>query len=227
MSKVLVVVAHPDDEVLGCGGTIAKHSALGDKVYCLILSEGVTSRYDNRETAIQLHSVVEEIKQLKKEAEEATNILGIKQVFFYNFPDQQFDTVPLLEIIKTIERIKSKIRPDIIYTHYEHDLNLDHRITFQACLTAIRPLDTIVKEIYSFEVPSSTEWNTHTFTPNVFIDISNTFDKKIEALKCYESEMRPYPHPRSVQAIEALAKYRGSQSGLQLAETFRLVRWIK
>jgi len=225
MNKVLIVAAHPDDEILGCGGTIAKHGLSGDEVYCLILSEGVTSRYEKDAlTTIW----VADAKQKKEEAAiQAANILGMK-LYLRDFPDQQLDTIPLLEIVKTIEEVKDKVKPTIIYTHYKDDLNLDHRITFQACLTACRPLENeTVKEIYSFEVPSSTEWGTHTFTPNVFVDISETFDKKIEALKCYESELRPYPHPRSLEAIKTLAMYRGYQSGLQLTEAFKLIRWIK
>jgi len=212
--KVLVVVAHPDDETLGCGGTIAKHTLSGDEVYCLILMEQLTSR-----------GITEEQKD---NSIRAAKVLGIKELFFDKFPDQQFDSVPFLNIVKSIEKVKEEVNPNTIYTHYEYDLNLDHRITFQACLTAFRPLPGVsVKEIYSLEVPSSTEWGSKTFTPNVFVDISETFDKKIEALKCYESELRKYPHPRSIEAIRVLAKYRGYQSGLEMAETFQLVRWIK
>ena len=212
--KVLVVVAHPDDETLGCGGTIAKHTLSGDEVYCLILMEQLTSR-----------GITEEQKD---NSIRAAKVLGIKELFFDKFPDQQFDSVPFLNIVKSIEKVKEEVNPNTIYTHYEYDLNLDHRITFQACLTAFRPLPSVlVKEVYSFEIPSSTEWGSKTFTPNVFVDISETLDKKIEALKCYESELRKYPHPRSIEAIRVLAKYRGYQSGLEMAETFQLVRWIK
>ena len=224
MSKVLVVAAHPDDEVLGCGGTIAKHTQQGDEVYCLILGEGITSRYDKEWlTTIRVHDAKEKLKQ---EAIQASNILNIK-LFLQEFPDQQLDTIPLLSITKSIKKIKDKVNPSIVYTHYEHDLNLDHRITFQACLTACRPLpDEAVKEIYSFEIPSSTEWSSKNFTPNVFVDITNTFSKKLEALKCYSSELREYPHPRSLLKLMALAEYRGAQSGLAMAEAFISVRRI-
>ena len=225
--RILVVAAHPDDEVLGCGGTIAKHANQGDEVYCLILGEGITSRYSQPREATE-----EELKQLKSEAEQAANILGIKKVFFRDFPDNRFDTVPLLEIVKAIEEVKDEVKPDIIYTHHQGDLNIDHQITFKAALTACRPLKgESVKEIYSFEIPSSTEWNSPDagtyFIPNVFVDISVNFDKKIEALKAYKGESREYPHPRSPRAVELIARRWGVSVGRELVEAFRLVRWIK
>ncbi len=153
--KLLVIVAHPDDEVLGCGGTIARLASEGQEVYCLILGEGITSRYDQRDTVVE-----DGLKQLKLEAEQAAKILGIKKAFFKNYPDNRFDTIPLLTIVKAIEEIKREIEPDIIYTHHQGDLNIDHQITFKAVLTACRPMKgQTVKEIYSFEVPSSTEWS--------------------------------------------------------------------
>ena len=223
--KILVVAAHPDDEVLGCGGTIAKSVQNGDEVYCLIMGEGVSSRYEHRELAKK-----EELKALKAEAQKAAEILGIKKVFFKDFPDNRFDTVPLLEIIKAIREVKEKIKPDFIYTHYQGDLNIDHRITFEAVLTACRPLvGETVQCIYSFEVPSATEWNApdKQFTPNVFVDISDTFNKKIEALKAYKSEIRKYPHPRSPKSLEIIGKRWGLVVGGGLVEPFILIRWIK
>lgn len=227
MSKILVVAAHPDDEILGCGGTIAKHALQGDEVYCLILGEGVTSRYSQPKEANQ-----EELKQLKSEAEQAARILGIKKLFFKDFPDNRFDTVPLLEIVKAIEEMKEEIKPDVIYTHHQGDLNIDHQITFKAVLTACRPMkDETAREIYSFEVPSSTEWSSpdakNYFIPNVFVDISETFNKKIEALKVYQGEVREYPHPRSPEALRAIALRWGSTVGCQAAEAFELIRAIR
>jgi LmbE family N-acetylglucosaminyl deacetylase len=223
--KILVVVAHPDDEVLGCGGTIAKYTRNGNEVHCLIMGEGISSRYEHRELAKK-----EELKALKEDAKKAAKILGIKKVFFKDFPDNRFDTVPLLEIIKAIEELKEKIKPNVIYTHYRGDLNIDHRLTFEAVLTACRPLaGETVREIYSFEVPSVTEWNAldKQFTPNVFVDISNTFNKKVEALKAYKSEIRKYPHPRSPESLEIINKRWGLVAGGGLVEPFILIRSIK
>jgi len=225
--RILVVAAHPDDEVLSCGGTIARHAYQGDEVHCLILGEGITSRYSQRGEAPE-----EELKQLKSEAEQAANILGIKKVFFRDFPDNRFDTVPLLEIVKAIEEVKDEVKPDIIYTHHQGDLNIDHQITFKAALTACRPLKgETVKEIYSFEIPSSTEWNSPDagtyFTPNVFVDISETFSKKIDAMKAYKGESREYPHPRSPEALEIIAKRWGVSVGRELVEAFKLIRRLE
>ena len=150
MDKILIVAAHPDDEVLGCGGTIARYSKSGSEVYCLILGEGATSRYASRKKAD-----FSEVRVLKKQAKEAGRILGVKEQFFSDFPDNSFDSVPILKIIKEIKRIKDIVMPDIIYTHHYGDLNIDHGIVYKAVLTASRPLKhESVREIYSFEVPS-------------------------------------------------------------------------
>jgi LmbE family N-acetylglucosaminyl deacetylase len=225
--KILVVVAHPDDEVLGCGGTIAKYSQNGDEVYVLILGEGVTSRYLMRKGFSK-----KELVDLKKEALKANKILRIKKTCFCNFPDNRLDTVALLDIVKQIEKVKSKIMPEVVYTHHRGDLNIDHQITFNAVLTACRPIKgETVKEIYSFEIPSSTEWSFYgtfgNFTPNVFIDISDTIDKKVEAMKCYESELCEYPHPRSLEGIRIIAKRWGLVVGKKEVEPFILIRQIK
>ena len=158
----------------------------------------------------------------------AAKIIGLKDISFENFPDQQFDTVPLLTIVKTIEAHIKKIKPHTIYTHHRGDLNKDHRICFEAVMTACRPIGThTVKEIYSFECLSSTEWSEEkTFNPNVFVDVSKTIDTKVKALAAYKSEMRPYPHPRSVKGAEILAEYRGLTISTKHAEAFELVRTI-
>ena len=227
MSKtILVIAAHPDDEVLGCGGTMAKHVSAGDQVYCLILGEGMTSRYSQPEQAKR------KLEQLKNQAEQAARILGIRKALFRDFPDNCFDTVPLLTVVKAIEEVKEEIRPEIVYTHHHGDLNIDHQITFRAVLTACRPAkDDTVKEIYSFEVPSSTEWNApqahNYFMPNVFVDISATLDKKIEALEVYCSEIRGYPHPRSPEALRSIASRWGTVAGCLASEAFELIRLIR
>ena len=223
--KILVIAAHPDDEVLGCGGTIARLSQDCD-IYTLILGEGITSR------DISDEEKKEESNELKKQLNEANKILGAKKVFFEDFPDNRFDTVPLLDIIKSIEKVIQKIKPDEVFTHHYRDLNIDHQITHKAVLTAVRPIgDYTVKKILSFEVLSSTEWNyqnqNNVFTPNTYIDISETLNKKLEAMEWYKTEIRDYPHPRSLDGIKILAKKRGLEVGLKYAEAFNLIRSVE
>lgn len=223
--RILVVAAHPDDEVLGCGGTIAKYSKEGSKIYTLILGEGITSR-DEARIREEREGI---IKTLKADARKANSIIGVEDIFIHDLPDNRFDTVALLDCVKIIEKIKDKVRPEVIYTHHGGDLNIDHRITYNAVLTACRPTkDEMVKEIYSFEVPSSTEWTYPcTFNPNIFIDISETIDKKVEALKIYKTELRDFPHPRSEEAVRAIATRWGSISGLRAAEAFEAIRIVR
>jgi len=223
--KILVIVAHPDDEVLGCGGTIARLVKEGKEVFTLILGEGITSRDEKR----NFKKRKEVITALKKQAEKANQILGVKKVFFHDFPDNRFDTVPLLDIIKSVEKIKNAIKPDTIFTHYEKDLNIDHQITHKVVLTAVRPLKgETVKEIYSFEVLSSTDFGCPlTFSPNTFFDITKSLDRKIKAMKQYMSELKEWPHPRSLEGIKILAKSWGIKVGLKHAEAFKYVRGIK
>jgi LmbE family N-acetylglucosaminyl deacetylase len=224
-AKILVIAAHPDDEILGCGGTIAKLVSEGYEAYTLILGEGITSRDQKRNVSKRKKG----LQKLKQEAIEANKVLGVKKVFFHNFPDNRFDTVPLLDIVKVIERIKNDIKPNIIFTHYEKDLNIDHQITYKAVITATGPLkDEPVKEIYSFEVASSTEWGYPlTFSPDLFFDISQYMDKKLSAMKEYKSELREYPHLRSLEGIGLNAELWGMKSGLKYAEAFKSVRIIK
>jgi len=223
--KILIVAAHPDDEILGCGGTVARLIKEGCIGYTLILGEGVTSRDANRERGKRIQG----IEKLKKQAHKANSIIGVKDVFVYDFPDNRFDEVALLDIVKAVEAVKYKVKPDVVYTHYWGDLNIDHRITCEAVLTACRPVkEEIVREIYSFEVPSSTEWNyPSAFNPNMFVDITGTFETKIMALQCYDAELRDFPHPRSEEALRARARQRGSSVGRCYAEAFKLVRTIK
>ena len=227
MNKVLVVAAHPDDEILGVGGTVKKHNIQGDEVYALILGEGMTSRTDNREDTSE-----EKIKNLHQQTHEAAEIIGFKKVFFSNFPDNRFDSVDLLDIIKEVEKYIDKINPEIIYTHHAGDLNIDHEKTFRAVLTATRPFgECSVKKLYAFETPSSTEWNfnyeNNRFKPNVFIDIEKTIDDKLEAMKCYKSELREYPYPRSIKALKIIAQRWGTVVGKGYVEAFDLIRQVK
>lgn len=222
--RILVIAAHPDDEVLGCGGTMKRLVAEGHGVYVLILGEGITSRYKKRE----IKKKSNEIQKLLMQAEKANRLLGAKEIFFGNFPDNRFDTVPLIDIVKRVEEVKKKVKANVVFTHYRKDLNVDHQITFKAVLTATRPMKgETVKEVYSFEVPSSTEWNYPlSFSPNVFFDITNTINAKVKALKIYSEEIRCFPHPRSEEFIRLNAKILGSKIGLRCAEGFELVRSI-
>lgn len=225
MEKILIVAAHPDDEILGCGGTIARLVKEGFEAYTLILGEGVTSRDEMRKRKER----EKEIAELKRQAEEANKILSVKDVFFFDFPDNRFDTVPFLDIVKTVEKIKNEIKPDIIFTHYEKDLNIDHQITYRSVVTATRPLKgEKVKEVYSFEVPSSTEWSYPvSFSPDMFFDISETIDIKLKALEKYKTESREFPHPRSLKSVKLTANLWGVKLGLDYAEAFECVRIIK
>ncbi|EGK8089993.1 PIG-L family deacetylase [Campylobacter sp. CNRCH_2014_2849] len=219
-NKILIIAAHPDDEVLGCFGTIAKYIQEGYEAYTLILGEGKTSREINSENEQEI---------LEDELFKANNLLGIKKVFRKFFPDNAFDKIPLLEIVKSIEEVKNEIKPNIIFTHYEKDLNIDHQITYKATITATRSLqEESVKEIYSFEILSSTEWNYPlSFQPDVFFDISETLDLKLKAMSFYQSELRNYPHPRSLEGIKINAQYQGMRVGLQYAEVFKSIKVIK
>ena len=223
--NVLAVMAHPDDEVLGCGGALAKHVRNGDNVVVAILGEGKASRQFGENS----DSDKEEILALRQEAIKANEILGVKQVIFYNFPDNSIDTIPLLSVIQYVESLKQEVKPDIVYTHHHADINIDHQLIFKAVITAFRPIKgDQVPCIYSCEVASSTEWQApyagFAFLPNVFLDISDTLEMKKHALAAYQSELRTYPHPRSLEAIDIIAKRWGIAVGFQAAEPFVLVR---
>ena len=224
MKKILVIAAHPDDEVLGCGGTITKLVKQGFETYTLILGEGITSRDDVRDRGKRK----EDISKLGQQANNANKILGVRKVFFFGFPDNRFDTVPFLDIVKTIEKVKNELKPNIIFTHYEKDLNIDHLITYKAVITTTRPMrEETVKEVYSFEIPSSTEWSYPlSFSPDMFYDISETINIKLKALEEYKSELKEYPHPRSLEAVELTAKNWGIKVGLNYAEAFKCVRIV-
>ncbi len=225
--NILIVAAHPDDEILGCGGTAARLALQGDTVCAVILGEGVTSRDEKRDRRTRKS----EINDLKKQTKKACRLAGIKKTFSFDLPDNRFDTVPLLDIIKKIESVKKSFAPEIVFTHYCGDLNVDHRLTAEAVVTAFRPLrGETAREIYAFEVPSSTEWGStsaRAFRPNFFVDITNTLDVKLSALQAYSSEMREFPHPRSLEAVRIYAHRWGAQAGLFAAEAFEAVRIIK
>lgn len=223
--NILLVFAHPDDEVLACGGTVAKLVEEGFGVYTTILGEGITSRDLRRSPELRK----EEISRLKQDALRANKLLGVREVFFFDFPDNRFDGVELIDIVKTVERVVKEIKPQIIFTHHWKDLNIDHQITYRAVITATRlQPGMFVREIYACEVPSSTEWNYPlSFQPDTYFLLSEEHIKsKIQAMKCYSSEIRSYPHPRSPEGIEYLARLRGMQVGAEYAEGFKLVRRV-
>ena len=225
MMKILIIAAHPDDEILGCGGTVAR-LAPNNSINTLILGEGITSRdIPQQEKDLELMT-------LRDHCKKANSLLGVKKVFFEHFPDNKFDSIPLLDIVKPIENLIKKIRPEKIFTHHHGDLNIDHRITQQAVLTATRPFgDNPVKKILSFEVLSSTEWNVQNtatmFTPNTWINITDTLQTKLDAMQEYTGELCLYPHPRSIEGIKILAAKRGLEVGFPYAEAFRLLRSIE
>ncbi|CVK21897.1 MULTISPECIES: PIG-L deacetylase family protein [Sporomusa] len=225
--KILIVAAHPDDEILGCGGTIIKHVLNGDEVHVLIMAEGLTSRDVRRDVSLRN----KELSQLYANTYQAAKIMGVKSLKICDFPDNRMDGVELLDVVKKVEEMVETIKPDMVYTHHAGDVNVDHTVTHNAVITACRPLPgQTVKTILFFETLSSTEWQIGTcdkiFMANWFVDIEATFAKKMEALKCYDSEMREYPHSRSYESVEILAKYRGTVIGCQFAEAFSLGRLI-
>lgn len=220
MERVLVVAAHPDDEALGCGGTMARLAAEGATVDVLFLADGVGARGSAPDAAGL---------ERRGMAERAAKALGARAPAFLDFPDNRLDTVPLLDVVTAIERHSRDLRPELVLTHHAGDLNVDHRLCCQAVLTAFRPLPgQSVRAIHGFEVASSTEWAFGAagpaFSPNLFWDIGDHFAAKLEALRIYAEEMRPFPHARSVEAVEACARWRGASVGVAAAEAFSVLR---
>ena len=219
---VLVVAAHTDDEALGCGGTIARHVAEGDAVYAVFMADGVSSRSDSQP---------EDLEKRMEAASKAHKILILKEVFYLGLPDNRMDSIPLLDVVHQLETIIQKVLPEVVYTHHHGDLNIDHRITHQAVVTACRPLpSSSVCEIYGFELLSSTEWATpqlDPFVPDFFTDISDFMEVKLEALKAYQLEMRETPHSRSIEHAKHLAHHRGHSVGVTAAEAFSVIRIIR
>jgi LmbE family N-acetylglucosaminyl deacetylase len=223
--KVLVIAAHPDDEALGCAGTIVRHVSSGDMVHVVFMTNGVGSRFENADNADNA------IYERKIAAQEAANILGIEKIHQFDFPDNRMDTVPLLNVVQSIERVIDRLQPEIIYTHHIGDLNIDHQITHKAVMTACRPQPYFcVNEIYAFEILSSTEWQTPgylPFTPNVYIDISEQIKTKCKALEVYSKEMHQPPHSRSIENVIRFNASIGNTVGVNYAEAFQLERMLK
>lgn len=221
MKRVLVVAAHPDDEMLGCGGTLARLAAEGNCISILLLGEGPTARQGEKDAR----------KAAINSAFAAAAVLGIARPRLLALPDNRFDTVPLLDITQHIEETVAAFEPDVIFTHHAGDMNKDHRITHQAVMTACRPLPGFKPvTLLGFEVPSSTEYappgTLPVFFPHVYVHIAATLSAKQTALAAYAAEMRPWPHPRSHEGIEHLARLRGAQCGCEAAEAFMLYRSV-
>jgi LmbE family N-acetylglucosaminyl deacetylase len=226
-TSVLVVAAHPDDEALGCAGTMARLAKSGMPVHVAFLADGVGSRG----TEEVLADAASGLAPRRAAAERACRLLGAGVVHFGDFADNQLDAVPLLDIIQVIEALIARLQPGIVFTHHAGDLNIDHRRVHDAVLAACRPQAAHpVTTILAFEVPSSTEWqgagSAPAFIPNYFVDISAETSVKQAALEAYAVEMRPWPHPRSYQAVAHLAGWRGATAGVEAAEAFIMVRGI-
>lgn len=224
---VLVVAAHPDDEVLGCGGTLARWAAAGAAVHVAFLADGVNSRRASDGQPL----LDDEQARRRAAAHAACQALGVASVWFGDCPDNRMDTVALLDVVKRVESLIDQHRPDTLLTHHGGDLNIDHRRVFEAVLTACRPqLGHPVRTLLMFEVPSSTEWQLPSggalFAPNWFVDISAQLPAKLAALQAYAAELRPAPHPRSLAGVQALAAWRGASVGCAAAEAFMLGRQL-
>ena len=221
MATVLVIAAHPDDEILGCGATMARHAAAGDEVHVLIVGEGETSRGAGGDAVADRGAA----------AKAAAKAVGAHAPRMLGLPDNRLDSLALLDIVQPIEKAIDAVRPDTVYTHHAGDLNIDHRIVHQATVTACRPLPgQRIRALYAFEVLSSTEWSGQVgpaFAPNCFVDVVDHMEQKLTALRCYDSEMRPFPHARSYEAVQALATLRGASAGLAAAEAFLVIRLIE
>lgn len=223
--RVLIIASHPDDEVLGCGGTIAKFVEEEAQVLVAFLADGVTSRKADPEV------LKHELIQRRSAATKACRILGVENIIFGDFPDNEMDRETLLTITRKVEKIINDFLPDTIFTHHVGDVNIDHQLTHKAVVTACRPqIGKSVKHVFSFETPSSTEWqfpnSAPPFMPNCYIDITNTLSKKLEALDAYAFEMRAWPHSRSIKGVEHLVRWHGASIGTEAAEAFTICRSI-
>lgn len=219
--RVVAIVAHPDDEVLGVGGTLARHASEGADVTVVVIADGATSRYPDamRDT-------------LQVAGQKAALRLGLTEIRFAGLPDQRLDALPLIEITGAVDEVLNDLEPDVVYTHFAGDVNLDHATVARATWTACRPYQRpSLREIFAFETPSSTEWGWpgigDTFSPNAFVDITATMDAKIAAMACYDSELRRPPHPRGLAALRTRGEYWGSVVGLTAAEPFMLLRTMR
>lgn len=224
---IAVIAAHPDDEVLGCGGTIARLSTEGSSVHVLLLADGESSRVETPDAITP-----DLVAARRTAADRASALLGCKSVTVHRLPDNRLDSLDLLDVVKQIEAFVNRHSPTTVFTHHGGDVNVDHSIVHEAVLAACRPQSRHpVRDLLFFEVASSTEWrppgSAAPFVPNHFVDISATLAVKLRALETYQAELRPFPHPRSVEAVTALARWRGATAGCAAAEAFVVGRQIR
>jgi LmbE family N-acetylglucosaminyl deacetylase len=211
----MVIAAHPDDELLGCGGTIALHARASEQVTSVIACEGESLRYGKEGVGPRSHT------------ERAARKLGVEDVRLLGFSDQRLDTITLTDLITPLEKAIREVRPAIIYCQYGGDVNRDHQLLFQALMVATRPTEEYIQAVYAFDTASSTEWAfPRSFVPDTWVDVSSTLELKLEAMACYESELRDYPHPRSLEALKNKAKAWGNQVCLDAAEPFMTIRRV-
>lgn len=218
MKKIAIIAAHPDDEAIGCGATIIKAKEQGHEIHLLYMTDGISSRNNLSE---------EEHYTRKLQSNLVNELIHPKTFLNLDFPDNQMDKVSLLEIIKKIEDFLLEVKADIVITHTNSELNIDHQLTHRAVMTATRPGSlTFVKKVLGFEVASSTEWSllNNYFQPTYFIDVTDFIEKKVNFLKCYNAELRKFPHPRSIENIKCLAQLRGASICVNYAEAFVVLR---
>tara|TARA_A100001015_G_scaffold318131_1_gene437035 strand:- start:519 stop:1208 length:690 start_codon:yes stop_codon:yes gene_type:complete len=229
MKKILIIAAHPDDEVLGCGGLIAKHIKQKNKIRIVFLAEGVTARFSKEK--VDDPEVIKKSNRRNNNAILALNELGVKknEIYLSKNPCCRLDELSQLDIIKLIEKHIKQFKPNQIFTHWHSDTNIDHRIAYEATITATRPVYNFqINLIASFEVLSSTEWNFEKpFKPNYFEDITKFINKKIKAIKLYRDELKKFPHSRSIKSIKSLSNFRGVQAGFKNAEAFHIIKFTK
>lgn len=223
MERILVIAAHPDDEVLGMGGTIAKLASQNKEVHLLIVTDGSTSQYKGSENIDKI------LDSKKQETKKSSDILGIKSIMYGMLPDMKLDATPHIDVNQVIEKAIDAIQPDTVFTHFWGDVNMDHRCVYHSTMVAVRPVvSQCVKEVYCYSVPSSTEWSPAipqtTFMPNLFVDISKEAPLKYKAMEAYETELRDYPHPRSVAYLKKDDEATGLRVGIKAAESFVMLR---
>lgn len=216
--RVLVIAAHPDDETIGAGGTIARHVAHGNQVYWCVVTQGYSPPWSE-----------ETLAAARRQVDEVQRVLGIQDVFMCGFPTVKLNTVPYIDLCSALQQVVDQVRPEVVYTTPRDDINQDHRIVYEATLVAARPLPgSSVRRLLCYEIGPTARFGLPAgstgFVPNVFVDISQYLGKKLEAIQCYRTELREYPHPRSIEGLRLLAQERGLSVGLKAAECFQLIR---